>query len=203
MTTVFGFLAVAASGLLVGAGNWPYKLMRTYGYEHWMLLGSLIGAIVIPWAVILGGCPNAFQCLANVPASDLLGSNLFSIAWGVSVVLSCTCYLRIGIGLTIALLVGLGIPVGTITTLVCKGSGLFGNAPSLGSKAGMTILGSVAMMLFGVTLVALAGFGRERQRKHVERGAGSFGGGLIMMTISGLLVGCMNFAFVYGQDSIL
>ena len=103
MTTVLGFLAVAASGLLVGAGNWPYKLMRTYQFEHWMLVGTLIGMVVVPWTVILLGCPNVFECLGNVPTADLVKSNLFSIAWGISVVLSCLCYVRIGIGLTIAL----------------------------------------------------------------------------------------------------
>ena len=111
MTTMLGFLAVAVSGLLVGAGQWPYKMMRIYRFEHWLLMGSLIGAVIVPWAVIFWGCPNVFQCLGNVPTSDLLKSNLFSIAWGISVVLSCTCYIRTGIGLTIALLVGLGIPM--------------------------------------------------------------------------------------------
>jgi hypothetical protein len=203
MTTLLGFSAVAASGLLVGAGNWPYKLMRTYRVEHWMLLGTFIGMVVIPWTVILWGCPNAFECLTNIPTADLVKSNLFSIAWGISVILSCLCYVRIGIGLTIALLVGLGIPVGTLTTLVFKGSGLFHDAPALDSKAGLTILGSVLMMIAGVVLAALAGFGREQQQHKIRPSTGSFAGGLVMMVISGLLVGAMNFAFVYSQDSIL
>ena len=53
MTTMLGFLAVATSGLLVGAGNWPYKVMRTYKFEHWMLMGTFIGMVVVPWTVIL------------------------------------------------------------------------------------------------------------------------------------------------------
>jgi hypothetical protein len=225
MTTALGFLAVAVSGFLVGAGNWPYKLMRTYQFEHWMLLSTFIGAIAVPWTVILLGCPNVFACLGNIPTADLVKSNLFSIAWGTSVVLSCLCYVRIGIGLTIALLVGLGIPVGTLTTLVFKGSGLFQDAPALGSKAGLTILASVVMMIAGVVLAALAGFGRERQQKgdcpdfrvnengtvpfaagtqrKIAPATGGFAGGLLMMVISGLLVGSMNFAFVYSHDSIL
>jgi hypothetical protein len=203
MTTVLGFLAVALSGILVGAGNWPYKVMRTYQFEHWMLLSTVTGAIVVPWTVILCGCPSAFACLGNVPMSDLVRSNLFAVAWGTSVVLSCLCYVRIGIGLTIALLVGLAIPVGTLTTLVFKGSGMFQEAPSLGSKAGLTILASVLLMIVGVVLAAMAGFGRERQQQKLKPACGGFAGGLVMMVISGLLVGCMNFAFVYSQDSIL
>lgn len=203
MTTMLGFLAVAVSGILVGAGNWPYKKMRVYRFEHWMLTGTMIGMVLVPWTVILLGCPTAFECLRNVPTGDLVKSNLFSIGWGISVVLSCLCYIRIGIGLTIALLVGLGIPVGALTTLVFKGSGLFHDAPSLGSNAGLTILGSVALMIVGVVLTAMAGFGREQQQKKIRAASGSFVGGLIMMVISGLLVGGMNFAFVYGQDPIL
>jgi hypothetical protein len=203
MTTALGFLAVALSGILVGAGNWPYKLMRTYQFEHWMLLSTLIGAIVVPWLVILWGCPTVLQCLGNVPTADLVRSNLFAVVWGISIVLSCLCYVRIGIGLTIALLVGLAIPVGTLTTLVFKGSGLFQEAPALGSKAGLTIVGSVLLMIVGVVLAAMAGFGREQQQKKLNLTSGGFAGGLVMMVISGLLVGCMNFAFVYSQDSIL
>ena len=84
-----------------------------------------------------------------------------------------------------------------------KGSGLFHDAPALGSKAGLTILASVVLMIVGVVLAALAGFGRERQQKKIKPTSGGFAGGLVMMVISGLLVGCMNFAFVYSQDSIL
>jgi hypothetical protein len=203
MTTALGFLAVAVSGVLVGAGNWPYKMMRTYRFEHWMLMGTFLGMVVFPWTVIFLGCPNTFECLRNIPTADLVKSNLFSIGWGISIILSCLCYVRIGIGLTIALLVGLGIPVGTLTTLVFKGSGLFQNAPALDSKAGLTIIGSVAMMVVGVVLTALAGFGREQQQHETKPASGSFAGGLVMMVISGLLVGGMNFAFVYSQDSIL
>jgi hypothetical protein len=159
--------------------------------------------VLVPWTVIFLGCPNTFECLGNIPTADLIKSNLFSIGWGISVILSCLCYVRIGIGLTISLLVGLGIPVGTLTTLVFKGSGLFHDAPSLGSTAGLTILGSVMMMIVGVVLTALAGFGRERQQHKIKPTSGGFAGGLVMMVISGLLVGGMNFAFVYGQDSIL
>jgi hypothetical protein len=203
MTTALGFLAVALSGILVGAGNWPYKLMRTYQFEHWMLVSTLIGAVIVPWTVIFWGCPNVVECLGNVPASDLVRSNLFAVVWGTSVVLSCLCYVRIGIGLTIALLVGLAIPVGTLTTLVFKGSGLFQEAPALSSPAGLTILASVLLMIAGVVLAAMAGFGRERQQKKLKMSNGGFAGGLVMMVISGLLVGCMNFAFVYSHDSIL
>jgi hypothetical protein len=203
MTTLLGFLAVAASGLFIGAGVWPYKLVRRYRFEHWSLLSAVVGGIVIPWTVIFLGCPNSLQSLANVPVADLVRSNLFSLAWGASCVLSTICYVRIGIGLTIALLVGLGIPVGSLTTLVFKGSGLFHNAPALGSPAGLTILASVVLMLIGAALVALAGFGRDRQLPTHHESAGGFAGGLVMMVVAGLLVGCMNFAFVYSQESVL
>ena len=101
-----------------------------------MLLGTLIGTIVVPWTVILWGCPNAFRCLGNVPDGRSGPKQPVRHCLGHFHRVSCFCYLRIGIGLTIALLVGLAIPVGTLTTLVFKGSGLFQNAPALGSMPG-------------------------------------------------------------------
>jgi hypothetical protein len=203
MSTVLGVFAVAAGGFIIGISPWPYKFMRTYQFEHWLLLASVCGTVVYPWIVILWGCPSAFQCLSNVPLPDLVRSNLFAFAWGIAVVLACICYLRIGVGLTMAILIGIGIPVGTITTLIFKGSGLFSNAPDLGSWAGLLVLGGVVLMLIGVAIIAMAGFGRDRQLKMLNPSAGGFGWGLIMTVISGLLVGCMNFAFVYGQDPVL
>jgi hypothetical protein len=47
MTTVLGLLVVAAGGLLMGSGAWPFKLMRKYQFEHWWFVGMLVGLIIM------------------------------------------------------------------------------------------------------------------------------------------------------------
>ena len=203
MTTVLGLLVVAAGGLIMGSGAWPYKLMRKYQFEHWWLVGMVVGLIVIPWTVTLAGCPHALQSLGNVPAWALIMGNLFSVGWGIANVLCGLCYLRIGVALTGAILAGLGVSLGAITPMVFKGSGLFKNANDLGSPAGLAVCAAVALMLVGVGLASVAGFGRDRELKKLQQTSGRFLTGLIMTVIAGILSAFMAFAFVYSQGPVV
>jgi L-rhamnose-H+ transport protein len=204
MTTALGLLVVAAGGLLMGSGAWPFKLMRKYQFEHWWFVGMLVGLIVMPWTITLAGCPHVFQSLSNVPLSALLLGNLFAIGWGIANVLCGICYVRIGVALTGAILAGLGVSVGALMPMIFKGSGLFRSAPDLLSSAGIAVLVAVAVMLLGVVLASVAGFGRDRQvQKQQQTTSGGFLGGLVMTAIAGILSSFMAFAFVYSQDPIV
>ena len=206
MTTVLGLLVVAAGGLLMGSGAWPFKLMHKYQFEHWWFVGMLVGLIIMPWTVTLLGCPHALQSLRKVPLDALVLGNLFAVGWGIANVLCGICYVRIGVALTGAILAGLGVSLGAITPMVFKGSGLFNSAPDLGSPAGLTVCGGVALMLVGVILASVAGFGRDRELRKLEQReqkTDGFLAGLIMTVIAGILSAFMAFAFVYSQDPIV
>lgn len=202
--TLLGIGLVAFAGLLVGSGVWPMKLVRHYRFEHWWFVAMLTGLVVIPWAVTLGFCPNALKALGRVPAGTLLVANLWAVGWGVANLLSGLCFLRIGVALTAAILTGLGAALGVTLPMVVKGSGRFEQAPDLGSAAGLTVLAGVGVMLAGVGLAALAGFGRERalERGRV-RAVGGFAAGLAMAVVAGVLSCGMGLAFVYGQGPIM
>ena len=203
MTTLLGAFVVAAAGLIQGSGVWPFKLMRIYQFEHWWFISALVGLIIMPWTITLLGCPDALQALANVPVSAIVLGNLFAIGWGVANVLCGICYVRIGVALTGAILAGLGVSFGAVVPLIFKGSGLFRDSPSLASTAGMTVLMGVAVMLVGVTLASLAGFGRDRVVARTEEKLGGFLGGLIMTVIAGVLSSFMAFSFIYSQGPIV
>ena len=113
------------------------------------------------------------------------------------------CYLRIGVALTGAILTGLGASVAVTLPMICKGSGLFKQAPDIASQAGMTVLGGVGIMIVGVILASLAGFGRDRELKKLQATSGSFLGGLIMTVIAGICSAGMALAFVYSQGPIV
>ena len=203
MTTVLGVLVVAAAGLIMGSGAWPFKLMRTYQFEHWWFVGMLVGLVVMPWTITLAGCPNALEALANVPREAILLGNLFAVGWGIANVLCGLCYVRIGVALTGAILAGLGVSVGAITPMVFKGSGLFQDAADLTSPAGLTVCFAVALVLAGVVVASFAGFGRDRELKKLQETSGGFLTGLIMTVVAGVLSAFMAFAFVYSQDPIV
>ncbi len=202
MHTLLGVMVVAVAGLIMGSGAWPFKLMRKFQFEHWWFIGMLVGLIIMPWAIMLMGCPDALEGLRAVPASAILKANLFACGWGIANVLCGLCFVRIGMALTGAILSGLGVSVGAIVPMVFKGSGLFKGAADLGSPAGLTVLVAVAVMLLGVMLASLAGFGRDRELKKLQATSGGFMGGLIMAAVAGLLSTGIAFSYVYSQDPI-
>ena len=203
MEALVGVLVVGAGGLAMGAGAWPFKLMRRYQFEHWWFVGMLVGLIIMPWTITLLGCPNTVESLQAVPIAALILGNLFAVGWGIANVLCGICYVRIGVALTGAILAGIGVSVGAITPMVFKGSGLFQNAAGLTSPAGLTVCGGVAVMLLGVALASMAGFGRDRELTRLEQPSGGFLAGLIMAAVAGVLSACMSFVFVYTQGPVV
>ncbi len=203
MEMALGVLVVAVAGLTMGSGVWPMKLMRKFQFEHWWFIGMLIGLIILPWAITLVAFPRAFQAYREVPVSVLITSNAFSISWGIANVLFALCAVRIGVALTMAVLTGLGVSVASIMPLVFKGTGLFKNAPDITSPAGLTILGGIGVMLVGVALASLAGFGRDRELKKLEQTSGNFVVGLVMAIIAGVTSAGIMLAFVYSQGPIV
>ena len=201
-----GLLLVILAGILAGSGAAPIKIMRSYRYEHWALPSLALGLVILPWTATLARCPDALAAFASIDPVVILKANAFSAAWGVANLLSCLCLLRIGFSLTAGLMMGIGLPIGVLTPMVFRGTGLFADAPGLGSAAGHLILTGVAIMLVAVALVTLAGFGRDAARSGggspSGQADGGFRTGLIMAVLTGLLQAGLSFAFVYSQGPI-
>ena len=203
MTTALGLLLVALAGLLMGSVVWPFKLMRKFQFEHWWFMGMFTGLIVLPWAITIAFCPKLIESIAAIPVSAIIIGNLFSVGWGIANVLCGICFVRIGVALTGAILAGMGVSVGAIVPMVFKGSGMFSNAAAIDSPAGLTVLAGVAVVLMGVVVASLAGFGRDRVIKKQESTSGGFTGGLIMSVVAGVLSSFCAFVFVYSQGPIV
>jgi hypothetical protein len=161
-TVLLGILITALSGLVMGTSPWPLKLMRQFKYEHFAFVSMLFALLVIPWAITLAFCPKPWAAFSDVPTSLLIKANLFSLGWGIAQVLALLCFVRIGVSLTYGILCAIGASVGVMTPMIFKASGVFQAAPDLNSKAGLTVLAGVMVMLLGVFLAAVAGFGREK-----------------------------------------
>ena len=144
---ITGAIVVALAGLIQGSGAWPMKLLKNYKFEHWWFIAQFGGLIVIPWLVTLIFCPNCFQAYSEVPLKTILISNACSLSWGVANLLCGMCFVRIGFALTGAVLTGLGVSLGVTIPMIVKGSGMFSDAPNIGSAAGKTVLFGVALML--------------------------------------------------------
>lgn len=206
-TVLVGIFIVAIGGLVMGGSPTPLKFMRQFKYEQFGFISMLIALLIIPWSITLVSCPNVLDALGEIDKGILIKGNIFSVGWGVAQILAMLCFLRIGVSLTYGILCGVGACIGVITPMVFKASGVFSSAPNLISKAGLIVLCGVVVMVVGVFFASLAGFGRERLLKETEQKtkikSGSFGIGLIMVIISGILSTGWGFAFNYSQGPII
>jgi L-rhamnose-H+ transport protein len=209
MDTILGIVLVTLAGIGTGSIAWPMKKMRKLQFEHYWFVGMLVALVIVPWLVVLTQVQNPFQAYSEVGIKPLIISNLLAAGWGIANVIYGVCVIRIGAALTGAILTALGLSVGVTLPLIFKGSGLFNQAPDINSKAGIAIMTGVAVIIIGVVLVSIAGFGREKALQNAEeqtrqkQASGGFLGGLILVTIAGVLSCGISLSFVYSQGPIL
>lgn len=200
-----GFLLVFLAGLIGGFAPTPLKFMRRFAYEHWGLIASFVGYLLIPWTLLFFICPDVPGALRDIPLRAFLVGNAYSMAWGIANILYWICLVRIGFCLAQGILTGIAIPAGVVTPMILKGSGAFANSPGPFSRSGLVIILGVVMMLIAVGMISKAGFGREAaangEARNVRKGGG-FLAGLVMSVIAGLISVGISFSFVYTQEAI-
>ena len=206
LTLFSGIVIAVLAGLVMGTSPWPLKLMEKFHYEQFGFISMFVALFIIPWLITVSSCSDAISVFGEVDRVLLIKSNIFSCAWGIAQILAMLCFVRIGVALTYGILCGIGACVGVVTPLIIKASGQFGAASDITSKAGMTILLGVAVMLVGILFATLSGFGREKLEKAEGKTAEKSGGfalGLLMVVIAGVLSAGWGFAFVYSQGPII
>ncbi len=208
MEMILGIILVMVAGMLTGTFMWPMKVIRRLCFEHYWFIGMFCGLLLLPWLVVAIFVPNVGQVIADIGYKPLLTANILSAGWGIANVLFGICIIRIGAALAGGLLTSLGVSAGVLIPMFFKGSGLFGQAPSILSKPGIIVLIGVGIILAGVVFIAIAGFGREKALVKASPGAksvksGTFLSGLIMAIIAGILSSCISLSFVYSQGPVI
>ena len=210
MEIIIGLVLVTLAGLGTGAAAWPMKIIKDLHFEQYLFVFMFSAIIVYPWLVVLLNIPDLGAIIKTVGVKQLITSNLLSVCWGIANVLYLICVVRIGAALTGAILSAAGMSVGVIMPMIFKGSGLFGNAPGLLSSAGVVILVGLIVIIIGIALVSIAGFGREKAlNKHSnessnnKQASGNFMKGLVLVILAGFLSAGLSLAFVYSQGPVI
>jgi hypothetical protein len=200
---ITGLILVCLAGILAGAIALPIKYMQRFRYEHWALIANIVALVLLPWIFVLTLCPNAITAFSSLPVPLLIKANLFTIAWGIANVMVGICLVRIGVSLTIGLMMSIGMPIGVLLPMILRGTGAFSQAPPLQSPAGYVILAGVVVLMAAIYFTTVAGFGRDRILHQQNRGTTGFTSGLIMTILAGFLQVGLSFAFVYTQADIV
>jgi L-rhamnose-H+ transport protein len=189
-----GILAVVAGGLCQGSFMLPMKWTHRWDWENTWLVFSFSAYLLCPWLLILATIPHIFQVFGSVGIGTLIVVSMFGVGWGIGAVTFGLGVAAVGLSLGFAVILGLAAFAGAVIPLFVFRHIDFSLLKSL-------LLGlSLILMLSGVAFCSYAGKWKEHAP---ESGTNfSYGKGLMICAMSGLLSACGNLGFVFGRTII-
>jgi len=188
-----GLVAVVAGGILQGAFMLPMKWTRNWAWENTWLVFASTAYLLCPWLLILTTIPQAFAIYRSSSIASLSTVMLCGAGWGLGAVTFGVGVDAVGLALGFAIILGIAASAGALLPLWLFPAAL----PA--EKLRFTVV-SLLLMLAGVAVCSLAG--KWREAKAPLRAGMSYGRGVLICAVSGLLSACGNLGFVFGQPII-
>jgi L-rhamnose-H+ transport protein len=190
-----GTVLVVLGGLLQGSFAFPLNRIQKWRWENTWLVYSVVGLLIFPLGLALATVPHLAGAYRNVPVSALAAVAVFGFGWGLGSTLFGLGISRIGIALGFAIILGITSSLGSLLPL------LITNPMALWTRRGAFLIVGLALVIAGIIACSVAGSMRERQQKPSGAGSptNSFGSGLLICVVSGVLSPMLNFSFVFGS----
>jgi L-rhamnose-H+ transport protein len=189
-----GPLLAALAAVLGGSTLAPLKFQRKWEFENTWLLYSVCAYVLAPWIVAMATVPHLGQVYAASGGKVVILTALFGLGWGVAVILNGYAVTLIGLALTVGILMGSSIAVGSLLPVLLVNPGKL--ATAYGARLILANLG----LLAGVFLCTMAGELRERKQFENQpkprRSAARTG--IMICLLAGLLSTLQNVALTYG-----
>src|SRR5580692_7678525 len=189
-----GLAAVVFAGVLQGLFAVPMKFAPRWNYEHIWLIYSLTGMVALPWMLTTAPVPHLGEVYSLTPTTVLVRIAGFGLCWGIGSALAGLGMNLLGIGLGMAIILGLSASLGSLIPLLIL------HPQQLHTRQGHTYLAGTAIMLAGLAVCARAGILRDQaknRRLQATPGA-SFLAGFTVCCLSGLFSSALNFSYAFG-----
>jgi L-rhamnose-H+ transport protein len=198
MSPTTGFALIILGGAMQGTYFLLMKYVEPWKWENIWLLFAGLALVVLPVGLAIGTVPGLGQVFTLAPGPAVLKVFLYGTGWGIGAVLSGLGVARMGMAMGVAVLIGVTAAIGSLVPLVVSTPEL------ILQKKGILVVGSVATLLGGVILVAVAGKKRDASRqggptKPQAVVEGSFGAGLAICIFSGIFSSMLNLAFAFSR----
>ena len=174
----------------------PMKHTRKWAWENTWLVWTVFALVVLPLAAALVTIPNLPMVYRSASPEIILEVCVFGAGWGVAQVFFGLAVDMIGITLAFSIVLGTSAAVGSLIPMVSL------HRENLNNMAGFAVLGSIALVLLGVMLCAVAGRMRERPGAQSVSSQERTSRGLLLAILCGLGASFMNFGVAFGTPLI-
>jgi L-rhamnose-H+ transport protein len=195
-STSWGVGTLIIAGVANASFTMPMKYARKWAWENTWLAWTVFALVVLPLAAALATIPNLSMVYRSATPEIILEVCCFGTGWGVAQVFFGLAVDMIGITLAFSIVLGTSAAVGSLIPMVSL------HRDSLNSKAGYAVLGSIALILLGVTLCAVAGRMREKPSALSNASQKRTSRGLLLAILCGLCASLMNFGVAFGTPLV-
>lgn len=117
MASTAAFILIIVSGILNGSMTVPLKYAKKSRWENLWLMQSLIGMLVLPWALVLITVPQLMQVYRDAGKGALLTTSLFGLGWGLGGVFFIWGIVLVGMSVGFAIVLSLTATLGSLVPL--------------------------------------------------------------------------------------
>jgi L-rhamnose-H+ transport protein len=191
---IWGIILIVVAGCLEGLFSTGITRTPKWNFENIWLAGSLVALTVLPWPLVFFSVPHIQEVYADAGTRVVLLTVLCGASWGIGGIFwgkgIAACGMALGVSLMMALITSFGsvVPLAVFDPV------------KLVTPGGLTLAAAIAVMIFGVVLMAKAGSLRAKEQGASESGGSQvpFILGLMFCIISGVLSAGVNFGFIVG-----
>ena len=115
---------VLAAGVMQGLFAVPMKYAKRWQYENIWLVFAFSGLVVFPWFLTLATIPQIGHIYAATPSQTLAAVIGFGVCWGTGATMTGLALNMLGIGLAMAIVLGLSASVGSLIPQAKRKAGL-------------------------------------------------------------------------------
>src|SRR5271170_5307565 len=195
-STSSGIATLVIAGVANASFTIPMKYTRKWAWENTWLAWTVLALVVLPFAAAVATLPNLLMVYSSAPVNNILEVLGFGAGWGIAQVFFGVAVDMIGIALAFSIVLGTSAAVGSLIPMVSL------HRESLNSAAGYAVLGSIALILLGVMLCAVAGRIRERPSGQSSSPQKRTSRGLLLAILCGLCASLMNLGVAFGAPLV-
>jgi L-rhamnose-H+ transport protein len=191
-STLCGIAILIIAGATNASFTMPMKYTRKWAWENTWFAWTFFALVVLPIAAALVTIPNLSMVYRSASPGIILEVCGFGAGWGVAQVFFGVAVDMIGIALAFSIVLGTSAAVGSLIPMVSL------HREYINSTAGYAVFGSIALVLLGVMLCAVAGRIRERPSAQSAYSQNRTSRGLLLAFLCGLFASFMNFGVAFG-----
>lgn len=207
MQTILGIIFHTIGGVSSGSFYMPFKKVKAWAWESYWLVGGFFSWLIIPPLAAWITIPDFAEIISNADFGVKSLIYTLGVLWGIG-------GLTYGLGVRfLGMSLGNSIILGTSSALGSLGPALYYNLKPVAGKesfgdmltytGGQIVLLGILVCLIGIFVSGKAGMLKEgdlsKEEKEKTTSEFSFGKGVIIAVISGILSAFFNFGIEAGK----